>query len=59
MYTDPEVREKEIRNLSEAFTALADKVLPELRRAKFYANINLIGRTDEELLADAENILKN
>ncbi|MBP7506770.1 MAG: hypothetical protein KA807_03025 [Prolixibacteraceae bacterium] len=54
MYTDPEVREKEIRNLSEAFTALADKVLPELRRAKFYANINLIGRTDEELLADAE-----
>jgi len=55
MYTDPEVREKEIRNLSEAFTALADKVLPELRRAKFYANINLIGRTDEELLADAEN----
>lgn len=54
MYTDPEVREKEIRNLSEAFTALADKILPELRRAKFYANINLIGRTDEELLADAE-----
>ncbi len=54
MYSDPEVREKEIRNLSEAFTSLADKILPELRRAKFYANINLIGRTDEELVADAE-----
>jgi hypothetical protein len=55
MYTDPEVREKEIRNLSEAFTVLADEILPKLRRAKFIANVNLIGKTDEEILAAAEN----
>ncbi|MBN1925501.1 MAG: hypothetical protein JW798_06685, partial [Prolixibacteraceae bacterium] len=55
MYTDPEVREKEIRNLSEAFTVLADEILPQLRRAKFVANVDLIGKTDEELLAAAEN----
>ncbi|MCF8359678.1 MAG: hypothetical protein K9H26_13030 [Prolixibacteraceae bacterium] len=55
MYTDPEVREKEIRNLSEAFTVLADEILPKLRRAKFIANVDLIGKTDEEILAAAEN----
>jgi hypothetical protein len=54
MYTDPEVREKEIRNLSEAFTSVADQILPQLRRAKFSANVDLIGKTDEELLAAAE-----
>jgi hypothetical protein len=55
MYSDPEVREKEIRNLSEAFTNVADQILPQLRRAKFIADVNLIGKTDEELLAAAEN----
>ncbi|HKK82101.1 MAG TPA: hypothetical protein VJ909_07625 [Prolixibacteraceae bacterium] len=55
MYSDPEVREKEIRNLSEAFTDVADEILPELRRAKFIASIDMIGKTDEELLAAAEN----
>lgn len=55
MYSDPEVREKEIRNLSEAFTAVANDILPQLRRAKLSAEINLIGKTDEELLAAAEN----
>lgn len=54
MYNDPEVREKEIRNLSEAFTAVADDILPELRRAKFLASVDLIGKTDEELLAAAD-----
>jgi Tfp pilus assembly protein PilF len=54
MYSDPEVREKEIRNLSEAFTAVADEILPELRRAKFIASIDLIGKTDAELIAAAE-----
>jgi len=55
MYNDPEVREKEIRNLSEAFTSVADQILPQLRRSKFSANVNLIGKTDEELVAAAEN----
>jgi hypothetical protein len=55
MYSDPEVREKEIRNLSEAFTAVADQILPKLRRANFLANIDLIGKTDAELVSFAEN----
>jgi Flp pilus assembly protein TadD len=55
MYSDPEVREKEIRNLSEAFTAVADQILPKLRRAKFMASVDLIGKTDAELVSFAEN----
>jgi tetratricopeptide (TPR) repeat protein len=55
MYTDPEVREREIRNLSETFTALADDILPQLRRAKLLTSVELIGKTDEELMALAKS----
>jgi hypothetical protein len=55
MYSDPEVREREIRNLSQAFAAVADEIMPQLRRAKFIATVDLIGKTDEELLAAAQN----
>lgn len=55
MYNDPEIREKEIKNLSEAFTAVAEDILPELRRAKFIASVDLIGKTDAELLEAAKN----
>jgi Flp pilus assembly protein TadD len=49
MYTDPEVREREIKNLSSAFTKVSDEILPQLRRAKITANVNLIGKTDAEI----------
>ena len=55
MYTDPEVREREIRNLSETFTVLADKILPELRRAKLLTSVELIGKTDAELKSMAQS----
>jgi Flp pilus assembly protein TadD len=55
MYTDPEVREREIKNLSAAFTQLADEILPQLRRAKMLTSVELIGKTDEEILALAES----
>jgi Flp pilus assembly protein TadD len=55
MYTDPEVREREIRNLSETFTVLAEKVLPELRRAKLLTSVELIGKTDAELKSLAKS----
>ncbi len=55
MYTDPEVREREIKNLSAAFTAVADEILPKLRRAKITANVDLIGKTDEEIAALADS----
>jgi tetratricopeptide (TPR) repeat protein len=55
MYSDPEVREREIRNLSSAFTVVADEILPKLRRAKIAANVDLIGKTDEEIAALADS----
>nr|WP_321358212.1 hypothetical protein [uncultured Draconibacterium sp.] len=54
MYNDPEVREREIRNLSETFTSVADEILPELRRAKMTTSVDLIGKTDEELKTAAK-----
>jgi Tfp pilus assembly protein PilF len=50
MYNDPNVREKEIRNISAAFTELADQILPALRRSKFTVSVDVIGKSDEELL---------
>jgi len=55
MYTDPEVREKEIKNLSAAFTSVAAQILPQLRRSKFTTSIDLIGKTDEEIAALADS----
>ena len=51
MYADPEVREREIKNLSASFTAVANDILPKLRRAKITASVDLIGRTDAEISA--------
>ena len=50
MYKDPEEREREIRNLSSVFDELADQILPQLRYSRIQATINVIGKTDEELI---------
>ena len=50
MYSDPAVREKEIKNMSAVYTTLAKEVLPELRRARFIANVEYKNFTNEELL---------
>ena len=50
MYSDPAVRESEIRNMSEVFTSLKGEVLPELRRARLIANIEYQNYTEEELM---------
>ena len=55
MYSDPAVRENEIRNLSQVFTALKGEVLPELRRARLIANVEYKNYTAEELLDLVEN----
>ena len=49
MYEDPEVRETEIRNMSQIFTELKKEVLPELRRSRFVTEIEMQNYTDEEL----------
>ena len=51
MYQDPVVREKEIKNMSTAYESLAEEILPQLRRSKFIVDVNLVGLSDEEILA--------
>lgn len=51
MYQDPEQREQEIKNIAVVYKELADAVLPELRRARMVINYDVIGRSDEEILA--------
>jgi len=51
MYSDPDVREKEIKNMSAAFAALKTDILPRLRRSKLAVNVDIVGRTDEQILA--------
>lgn len=51
MYSDPAVREQEIRNMSAAFDVLKTDILPKLRRSKMIVNVDKIGRSDEEILA--------
>ena len=49
MYSDPEQREREIKNISTVFRSLADEILPKLRRSRLTANIEIIGKSDEEI----------
>ena len=49
MYKDPEQREKEIRNLSSIFDQLADQILPQLRKSRITASINVIGKSDDQI----------
>ena len=55
MYSDPAVRENEIRNMSQVYTALKGEVLPELRRARLIANVEYKNYTNEELLDLLDN----
>jgi tetratricopeptide (TPR) repeat protein len=49
MYSDPVVREKEIKNIAEAFEEIKVKILPELRRSVFTVKVEKIGWSDAEL----------
>lgn len=51
MYSDPEAREREIKNISSVYSELAEEILPQLRRARLTLNYQLIGRSDDEILA--------
>ena len=50
MYSDPAVRESEIKNISAVYTSLQSSVLPALRRARFIANVEYKNYTAEELV---------
>lgn len=53
MYSDPVVREREIKNISSAFNEIKEKILPELRRSKMTVNVDVMGMSDEQLVAAA------
>lgn len=49
MYPDTESREREIRNISAIFSKLTEEILPRLRRSRLVANVEIIGKSDEEI----------
>ncbi len=49
MYTDPEEREAQIKNLSAVFKNIADDILPQLRRSRLRLTTDIIGKSDEEI----------
>ncbi len=55
MYSDPEQREQEIKNISSVYKTLADEILPQLRRSRLTVNYDVIGKSDEEIAALAES----
>ena len=55
MYKDPEQREQEIKNISSVFSVLADEILPQLRRSRLTANVEIIGKSDDEISALAKS----
>lgn len=55
MYSDPEVREREIKNISKAYTEIAEEILPQLRRSRIIINVDASGLSDEEMLIYADS----
>ncbi len=49
MYTDPEVREREIKNIAEAYNELKTEVLPQLRRSQIRLEFESNKKTPEQL----------
>ena len=55
MYSDPEEREAQIKNLSNVYKTIADEILPALRRSRLILTTDLIGKSDEEIAELAKN----
>lgn len=55
MYSDPEEREAQIKNLSSVYGTIKDEILPALRRSRLILTTNLIGKTDDEIRELAKN----
>jgi len=55
MYSDPEVRNKEIKNMTSAFEKLKTDILPKLRRSQMAVNVDIVGRTDEQIVSQMKS----
>ncbi len=53
MYSDPAVRESEIRNLSQIYEEINKRVFPELRRARLVTDLEWRNYDDDELVERA------
>lgn len=49
MYSDPEEREAQIKNLSSVYGSIKEDILPALRRSRLILTTDLIGKSDEEI----------
>ena len=55
MYSDPEEREAQIKNLSSVYGTIAEEILPALRRSRLILTTDLIGKSDDQIMALAKN----
>ncbi len=55
MYSDPEEREAQIKNLSTVYGTIAEEILPALRRSRLILTTDLIGKSDDEIRELAKN----
>jgi Flp pilus assembly protein TadD len=50
MYSDPVVREREIKNVAAAYEQMKTDILPKLRRSKMTVDVEKVGWSDDELV---------
>ncbi len=55
MYSDPEEREAQIKNIAAAYKNIANEILPALRRSRLILTTDLIGKSDDEIKALGAN----
>ncbi len=55
MYSDPNVRDREIKNLSAGWPDLKKTILPALRKSNLIANVNNVGLSDDQIKAKIQN----
>lgn len=49
MYSDPEEREAQIKNLSAVYKNIAEEILPALRRSRLILTTDIIGKSDDQI----------
>ncbi|MDR0872924.1 MAG: hypothetical protein LBN27_05570 [Prevotellaceae bacterium] len=56
---DPEKREQEIKKLSSVFDQLATDILPQLRRSKLKLTVDVLGKSDAEIVVTVKKDIKS
>ncbi|GHU60385.1 hypothetical protein FACS1894121_0250 [Bacteroidia bacterium] len=53
--TDPEIREKEIKNIASVYTTIANQILPKLRRSKLVVKSERVAKSNDEVKSLAKS----